>query len=58
MAVRAEPLGIADRGLEISNPEKILFPRDGVRKQELVEYYRRIAPWILPHLRDRPLAME
>jgi bifunctional non-homologous end joining protein LigD len=58
MAVRAEPLGIDDWGQEISNPGKVLFPADGITKQELVDYYRRITPWILPHLRDRPLAME
>ena len=58
MAVRAELLQIGDREVEISRPEKILFPEDGITKRELADYYRRIAPWMLPHLRDRPLAME
>ena len=58
MAAQAEPLQIDDRRVEIRHPEKILFPADGITKQELVEYHRRIAPWILPHLRDRPLAMK
>jgi bifunctional non-homologous end joining protein LigD len=46
------------RAIEISRPEKILFPDDGITKGELIEYYARIAPHILPHLRDRPLTLE
>jgi bifunctional non-homologous end joining protein LigD len=46
------------REVEISRPEKILFPADGITKGELVEYYARIAPRILPHLRERPLTLE
>ena len=46
------------REIEISRPEKILFPADGITKGDLVEYYARIAPHILPHLRDRPLTLE
>jgi bifunctional non-homologous end joining protein LigD len=57
VAARADLRQIADHCVEISHPEKVLFPEDGVTNQELVDYYQRIAPWILPHLRDRPLAM-
>jgi DNA primase len=39
MAVRAELGQIVDHCLEMSHPEKILFARDGVTKQELVDYY-------------------
>ena len=46
------------REVEISRPEKVLFPADGITKGELVEYYARIAPRMLPHLRDRPLTLE
>jgi bifunctional non-homologous end joining protein LigD len=46
------------REIEISRPEKILFPEDGITKGDLVEYYARIAPRMLPHLRDRPLTLE
>ena len=46
------------REIEISRPEKVLFPEDGITKGELIEYYARIAPWMLPHLRDRPLTLE
>jgi bifunctional non-homologous end joining protein LigD len=44
--------------VEITRPAKVLFPADGITKGDLIDYYRRIAPWVLPHLRDRPLAME
>jgi bifunctional non-homologous end joining protein LigD len=49
---------VDDREVEISRPEKVLFPEDGITKGELIEYYARIAPWMLPHLRDRPLTLE
>ncbi|TAM73707.1 ATP-dependent DNA ligase [bacterium] len=42
----------------VSNPEKILFPDDGITKRDLVAYYQRIAKRILPYLRDRPLMLE
>src|SRR5918998_4707660 len=49
---------IDGREIEISRPEKVLFPDDGITKGELIEYYARIAPWMVPHLRDRPLTLE
>ena len=51
-------LEIDGRELTISHPEKILFPKDGITKRDLVDYYRRIAPVALPHWRDRPLTMR
>jgi bifunctional non-homologous end joining protein LigD len=46
------------REIEISRPEKVLFPDDGITKGDLIEYYARIAPRMLPYLRDRPLTLE
>jgi bifunctional non-homologous end joining protein LigD len=46
------------REIQISRPEKVLFPEDAITKGELIEYYARIAPRMLPHLRDRPLTLE
>ncbi len=43
--------------VEVTRPEKVLFPRDGLTKADLVGYYRDIAPLMLPHLRGRPLVM-
>jgi bifunctional non-homologous end joining protein LigD len=58
MTIREELMRIGGHDVKITRPEKVLFPQDGITKQELIEYYRRIAPWILPHLRSRPLALE
>jgi len=42
----------------ISNPDKVLFPDDGITKGDLVDYYGRIAGRMLVHVRDRPLHMN
>jgi bifunctional non-homologous end joining protein LigD len=44
--------------ITVSNPDKVLFPDDGITKGELVDYYERIAGRMLPHVRDRPLHMN
>lgn len=42
----------------ITHPDKVLFPEDGITKQELADYYAAIAPAMLPHIRNRPVTME
>jgi bifunctional non-homologous end joining protein LigD len=42
----------------ITHPEKLMFPDDGITKGELAAYYEMIAPYMLPHLRGRPITME
>ena len=49
---------IDGRELTVSNLEKVLFPRTGFTKGQLIDYYLRIAPVMLPHLRGRPLTMK
>lgn len=49
---------IGSHDVAIGHPDKLLFPADGITKQDLVDYYRRAAPWIVPHVRGRPVAME
>jgi bifunctional non-homologous end joining protein LigD len=44
--------------LVLSNLEKVLYPQTGFTKGELIDYYARIAPVMLPHLHDRPLTMK
>jgi bifunctional non-homologous end joining protein LigD len=41
-----------------TNLDKVLWPDDGFTKGDLVQYALAIAPWMLPYLRDRPLAVE
>jgi bifunctional non-homologous end joining protein LigD len=42
----------------ITHPEKLLFPDDGITKGEVAAYYEAVAPFMLPHLRGRPITME
>ncbi len=58
MTAEAARVKIGRHTMEITRPEKVLFPEDGITKGELIEYYARIAPRILPHLRNRPLTLE
>jgi bifunctional non-homologous end joining protein LigD len=46
------------RSLKISNWDKVLYPRAGFTKGDLIAYYARIAPAVLPHLHDRPLTLK
>lgn len=51
-------LRVGARTLAISNAERVVFPRDGITKGEVVDYYKRIARFMLPHVRKRRLTME
>lgn len=42
----------------ITHPEKVMFPDDGITKGELADYYRMVAPVMLPHVSGRPVTME
>src|SRR5947209_13108639 len=44
--------------VEISNPQKIFYPGGKFSKADVVEYYRRISRFLLPHLRDRPVTLK
>jgi len=44
--------------VETSRENKILFPKSGISKGKLIDYYERIAHRILPHLTDRPLVLQ
>ena len=49
---------VGRRNIEVSNADKVLFPDAGIAKGDLVDYYRRIAEAMLPHIRDRPLNLH
>jgi bifunctional non-homologous end joining protein LigD len=53
-----EVIEVDGREIEISNTAKVLFPQAGLTKGELIGYYRRVAPTMLPHLAGRPLSFE
>lgn len=49
---------IGDRALDLTNLNKIYWPNEGYTKAHLIQYYLEIAPYLLPHLRDRPLVLK
>jgi bifunctional non-homologous end joining protein LigD len=51
------PPPVSDRVVTLTNPTKIFWPDEGYTKSDLVAYYERMAPWLLPYLRERPLVL-
>ena len=49
---------VEGRELSLSNLDKVMFPSVGFTKGQVIDYYTRIAPALLPHLRDRPLTLK
>ncbi|MCA1689600.1 MAG: ATP-dependent DNA ligase, partial [Actinobacteria bacterium] len=54
----AAELRVGRRRIEVTHPDKVLFPGAGLTKLDLARHYERVAPAMLPHVRDRPLAMR
>ena len=48
----------ATKTVELSSADRVLYPEDGITKGDLFEYYRAVAPTLVPHLRDRPFTMK
>ena len=44
--------------VKLTSPDRVLYPDDGITKGDLFEYYRDVAPALVPHLRDRPFTMK
>jgi len=49
---------VGGKRLELSRLEKIFYPRTGFTKGDTIEYYTRISPAFLPHLKNRPLTLK
>jgi len=58
MAEKKEILELAGHEVAVSNPSKVYFPRAGVTKLEMVQYYLAVAPGALGGVRDRPMALK
>ena len=54
----SQVVDIEGRHLKLSNLDKVLYPGAGFTKGQVIDYYVRIAPVLLPHLRGRPLTMK
>jgi len=44
--------------VEVTHPDRVMFPKDGITKGELVDYYGEVADTMLPHLNGRPLTVQ
>src|SRR5712675_2371821 len=58
---RKEPESVIEvegRQIKLSNLEKVLYPKAGFTKGQVIDYYVRIAPVLLPHLADRALTLK
>ena len=51
-------LTIGKRDVAVTNLDKVLWPKDGYTKGDLIAYYRAVAPVLLPHIAGRPLTLE
>ena len=54
----APEVDVEGRRLKLSNLDKVLYPVPGFAKDEVIDYYTRIAPALLPHLRGRALTLK
>jgi bifunctional non-homologous end joining protein LigD len=52
------PVDVDGRRLVLSNLDKVLYPEAGFSKGQVLDYYTRIAPFLLPHLHGRPLTRK
>ena len=46
------------RALTLSNLDKVLYPEEGFTKAQVIDYYHRISPVLLPHIADRPVTIK
>ncbi len=46
------------KAVELSSPDRVLWPEDGITKGDVFEYYRQVGPTLFPHLKDRPFTMK
>ncbi len=51
-------LKVGTRDIKITNPDRILFPKANITKWDMIQYYERIAPLMIPHIKDRPLTLH
>ena len=54
----SDEIQIGRRRVRLTHPERVLFPRDGVTKKDLAEYYVEVGETIVPHLRGRPFTLK
>ena len=58
MAKTESTIQVDGREIKLSNLEKVLYPKAGFTKGQVIDYYIRIAPMLLPHLSRRALTLK
>jgi bifunctional non-homologous end joining protein LigD len=58
VAAKRQEVEIDGRTLSLSNLDKVLYPEAGFTKGHVIDYYTRVSPVLLPHLRGRPLTLK
>jgi DNA ligase D-like protein (predicted polymerase)/DNA ligase D-like protein (predicted 3'-phosphoesterase) len=56
--VESVPVEVDGRLLRLTELDKVVYPSTGFSKAEVIDYYRRVAPVLLPHLAGRPVALR
>ena len=49
---------IGNKKLALSNVDKVLYPETGFTKGQVIDFYSRVAPYILPHIENRPITLK
>jgi bifunctional non-homologous end joining protein LigD len=55
---RVPPFRLGEKEVSFTHLDRVYYPLPGYTKAEVLDYYLRVAPYLLPHLRDRPLTLE
>jgi bifunctional non-homologous end joining protein LigD len=55
---KSQQVEVGGRELKLTNLDKVLYPRAGFTKGEVIDYYAKVAPAIVPHLRGRALTLR
>jgi bifunctional non-homologous end joining protein LigD len=58
MASGDDTIKVGSRTLEVSNLDKVFYPETGFTKGDVIDYYRAVAPVLLPHLKERPITLK
>src|SRR5262245_59196996 len=51
-------MDVEGRKLKVSNLDKVLYPKASFTKGQIIDYYVRVSPVLIPHLKDRPLTLK
>src|SRR5579871_6061814 len=58
MPAKSEIVKIEGREVVLSHLDKVLYPGTKFTKAKVIEYYARVADYLLPHLKDRPVTLK